>query len=167
MQIHYTTPGGYRRLHRRLERAKTDYKKVCESNEEAAQAGDNCVWHDNFAYEENQRMMHQLAKRVRDLESLIAKIKVVPVHRELPEKVRLGVCVRIAMDGEQEEKVLFVAGYEDGEPTEQRISYNTPLAQALIGKEEGDATQMRVGTNIREIEILEILPPPEDEFLSE
>lgn len=166
MQICYTTPGGYRRLHQRLERAKQEYKKVCESNEEAAQAGDNCVWHDNFAYEENQRMMHQLSRRVRDLETLMATVKVVPIHREPPEKVRLGVRVRIAMEGESEDKVLFIAGYEDGEPSEQRISYNTPMAQALIGKEEGDVSQMRVGTMTRSIEILEILPPPQEEFLA-
>ena len=65
-----TSRAGYQRLLDTLQAAKRRYDVVCASNEEAAGAGDSSVWHDNFAYEDNQRQMHQLARRVRDLQHL-------------------------------------------------------------------------------------------------
>ena len=164
MVMHYTTPGGYRRLKERLEKAREAYFRVCASNEEAAGAGDSSVWHDNFAYEENQRQMHQLARRVRDLEALLGRIEVVRLRPTAPDTVRIGSRVRFRFDEDDQDQVLFIAGYDDGDPAQHRISYNSPLARALMGSQEGDLVTFRVGGRIREVEVLEILPPPPEEL---
>lgn len=160
----YTTPRGYRRLLERIEKARLEYKRVCDSNEEAAEGGDNSVWHDNFAYEENQRQMHQLSRKVRDLEVLSQQIQIIQPPQHVPSKVRLGVSIRLQSSEEAEPKVFFIAGYDDGDPKAHRLSYNSPLATALIGKEEGDSVPVQVGERTFEVEILEILPAPPDEI---
>ena len=70
-----TTAAGQQRTASRLNKVRDAYDAVCASNGAAAEAGDNSVWHDNFDYEENQRQMHQLARRFRDLEDAMRRIR--------------------------------------------------------------------------------------------
>ncbi len=70
-RVYYLTPAGRVRLRHRIHEARLAHEAICASNGEAAEAGDSSVWHDNFAYEENQRQMHQLARRVRTLEEIL------------------------------------------------------------------------------------------------
>lgn len=150
------TPGGLIRLRRRLAAARAAYAEVCEDNPAAAEAGDNCVWHDNFAYEENQRRMHMLAKQVRELENLVASAWVQPLPREEPEWVALGHRVRFVDVDTDETREVWIAGFDDGDPGSGRISYNSPLGRALVGARLGDVRELRLGRELREIEIVAI-----------
>jgi transcription elongation factor GreB len=160
----YTTPRGLERLRERLARTRADYFAVCESNEDAAGAGDSSVWHDNFAYEENQRQMYQLARRVRELEAAIDRVQVVPAHREAPDVVRLGCCVEVAINGD-DERTFFIAGWADGAPEGGRISYLSPLGKTLLGAREGDTRELIIAGEKKEVEVLAILPAPPQEVL--
>lgn len=150
------TPGGLIRLRRRLASARAAYAEVCEDNPAAAEAGDNCVWHDNFAYEENQRRMHMLAKQVRELENLAASAWVQPLPLEEPEWVSLGHRVRFLDLDTNEEREVWIAGYDDGDPDCGRISYNSPLGRALVGARIGDVRELRLGREEREVEVVTI-----------
>ena len=161
----YLTAKGLQRKHEQLERLRKQYFDVCASNEEAAGSGDSSVWHDNFAYEENQRQMIQLSLRVRDLESLLSRVEIVAPAVRVPEKVRLGTRVRLWCEEEACEKVFYIAGYDDGAPEEARISYNCPMGQALIALEEGDSCEVKGANKVQRYDVLEILPAPEDEIL--
>jgi transcription elongation GreA/GreB family factor len=162
----YTTPRGLERLRTRLAQARAAYFAVCDSNGEAADAGDSSVWHDNFAYEENQRQMHQLARRVRELETSIERVTVVPASQEAPEAVQLGCAVRVRFDDGDEEQTWFLAGWADGEPARGRISYLSPLGRALVGARVGESRPLVIAGERRELEILEILAAPAGEVRS-
>jgi transcription elongation GreA/GreB family factor len=100
-----TTAAGQQRTASRLNKVRDAYDAVCASNGAAAEAGDNSVWHDNFDYEENQRQMHQLARRFRDLEDAMRRMEVVAAPSD-PTKVCFG-CVVIVetADGRSERLV--------------------------------------------------------------
>lgn len=157
------TQAGVHRLRGRIAEARAAYLSICADNESAAQAGDSSVWHDNFAYEENQRQMHRLARRVRDLEELLARAKVVPACTTAPEKVQLGAAVRLRYLDDGREVELYIAGYDDGDPQAGRISYTAPLAVRLIGAEAGEVRSLAEGSRRREIEILDIVAAPQEE----
>lgn len=154
----YYTPAGYARLRARIERAREDYLAVCRTNEEAAGAGDSSVWHDNFAYEENQRRMHQLAARVAELEHLARATVVVPPESVPTDRVAVGsrVSLRIA-DGR--EVVWEIAGFDDGDPAAGRVSYLSALGRALVGASEGEVLTLPLDGREVSVEIAEILPP--------
>ena len=135
---------------------------LCATNEDAAGSGDSSVWHDNFAYEENQRQMHQLAHRVRELEAYVDRMEVVPTCTEAPETVRVGSRVRVIFDGDEQDRTFAIAGFADGDPTSGRVSYTSPLARSLVGAREGDLRQVRVGSRTRNVEIQEVLAWDED-----
>ena len=160
----YLTPLGRERLVQRIADARAAYRSVCSGNGDAAEAGDSSVWHDNFAYEENQRQMHQLARRVRDLEEMLQSARIVQPRRVVPEHVMLGSTVRLRRLEDGRESTWFIAGFEDGEPTEGRISYTAPLARALMGAESGDVRVVLEGGHRMEVEVVELGPAPPSEL---
>jgi transcription elongation GreA/GreB family factor len=164
----YLTRAGLHRLRGRIAEARAEYAAVCAGNEEAAGAGDSSVWHDNFAYEENQRQMHRLARRVRDLEEQLAAAEIVPACASAPDTVRIGARVRVRYSGSDDEgereATYYIAGFDDGDPSEGRISYTAPLAARLIGAEVGDVRAVPERAGSREVEVVELLPATEEEL---
>ncbi|MCP4803761.1 MAG: hypothetical protein GY913_07065 [Proteobacteria bacterium] len=155
------TPGGLRRLYRRIADSRAAYQAIADDNPEALESGDTSGWHDNFAFEENQRQMHQLARRVRDLERIQALAEEVPVHLEAPPRAFLGAAVTWCyLDEPDVERLVWIGGYDDGAPERGRISYNSPLGAALVGAREGEEREVLVADRQRRIEVLEIGPTP-------
>lgn len=155
-----TTPAGLRRFQDRLKDAIESYDRVVSTNAEAADAGDSSVWHDNFAYEENQRQMHQWARRIRDLRQTLTRMEVISPPT-CPERVQVGCMVVLCNLDDDTEHTYIIAGYEDGDLSQHRLSYTAPLARALIGGEEGEVRSLRVGGRDRRFEILAIDPTDE------
>jgi transcription elongation factor GreB len=159
----YTTPGGYKRLLGRIREVRDRYDRVCATNEEAAGAGDSSVWHDNFAFEENQRQMHQLAWHLRELQRAAASAQVAQPPRD-PDRVCLGVAVRIREQGDTSSRRVVIAGWQDGDPERGRVAYDAPLAKALLGAELGDVRAVPKGKTTSRVEILSIEMPEEEEL---
>lgn len=158
----YLTPAGLERLRARLAAARAAYKAVCDDNPAAREAGDSSVWHDNFAFEENQRRMHMLAARVRELEVALERVQVVrPVG--VPERASIGARVRFRLDGEARERTCVLSGWEDGDARTGRLSYNSPLGESLVGSRPGDVLEILLGGRGRTVEILAVEPEREDE----
>lgn len=140
-----------------LQDTRDRFFAVCADNEDANGSGDSSVWHDNFAYEENQRLMHRLSTQVISIEKTIANLVVYELPNHDHEKVQLGSCVRVSVNEKEQE--YFIAGYLDGSLEEGRLSYTTPLGQKLLGAEEDDVLYLEINGKKLEIEILEINPP--------
>lgn len=151
------TPRGIERLRQRIAEARAAYLAVCESNPEARDAGDSSVWHDNFAFEENQREMHRLARRVRDLEAVLARADVVSIDRA-PARAAVGTRVRYRLEGDREDRVAMLVGWDDGDPETRRVSYNSPLGAALVGAAAGEERELVSAGRTRIIEVLAIEP---------
>ncbi len=152
MNAPVTTADGYARLQARLQSALDSYYAVCATNSEAAGAGDNSVWHDNFAYEQNQRDMHKWAARIAGLKKLLAEVRVVPPPFA-PETVQVGCVVTLRDDDENREWVFEVAGYEDGDVEQGRVSYTAPLMQKLADGEAGDERELFLDGKSRTVTI--------------
>lgn len=135
-----TTKSGYARLQKRLQAALDSYYAVCETNAEAAAAGDSSVWHDNFAYEQNQRDMHKWAHRITEIKKIVEIIHIIQIPHA-PVHVQVGCVVGLYDEDEDKEWNIEIAGYEDGDVSQGRISYTAPLAKKIMGGEVGDEYQ--------------------------
>jgi transcription elongation factor GreA len=157
------TPGGKRRLEERVALVRAEFESVVADNPAALESGDSSGWHDNFAFEENQRRMHQLSHRMRELERVLDRAEVVPPLSQVPERVVIGaaICWRFDDDAPGEERQVWLAGFEDGDPRSGRVSYDSPLGRALLGAEEGDEREVVVAGQRRRVEVLGIGPTPD------
>ena len=157
MEKYYTTKSGFRRFVDQLKAVAERYDKIVATNDDAADAGDNSVWHDNFAYEENQRQMHQWAQRFTEMEKIKSNMVIIDIDKN-PEKVKIGCKVLVYECESDIEKTNEIAGYNDGEPSLNRVSYNSPIAKALIGAEIGEVRKLKIENNVKEMEVLDIFP---------
>jgi len=66
----------------------------------------------------------------------------------------IGTRVRIRLAGK--ERALEIVGHDEAEPASDRLSFQAPLAKALIGAEEGERVDFNGGTDA--IEILGVEP---------
>jgi len=155
------TPAGLRRLRKRLADAENAYAAICASNPEAAEAGDSSVWHDNFAYEENQRQMHQWARRVRDLRAQLASVDLATPE---PRPVLVSVGCRVEVSDTREGRIhrYVLAGIDDGDLSAGRVACNSPLGAALLGAICGEVREVRAGSGVRELEVTAIEQAPEE-----
>lgn len=154
-RVIHLTPGGFRRLQARIAAARREYFAACAETEVAAESGDTSVWHDNFAFEENTRQKHQLARRVKDLEEMAASARVHELPRNEPTAVRLGTVVTLLHE-DGTERTWFLAGWDDGDPESGRVAYNSVLGRALVGKEVGDEVCWGPPENLRRAEVVAI-----------
>lgn len=153
---------GFERLRSRIAEARRAYKLVCDDNPEAREAGDSSVWHDNFAFEENQRQMHQLARRVRDLEQILSAAEIVSTNLLASDRAFVGSRVTYRLDGEDRARSCVLAGWDDGEPSRGRVSYNSPLGRALLGARAGDEVELLLGGRARTLEVEHVQPELEE-----
>lgn len=159
------TPGGKRRLAARLDAVRAEFDAVVADMPAALESGDTSGWHDNFAFEDNQRRQHQLAHRIRDLERIVDSAELVPPWEEPPERVFVGTAVtyRFEDDPEDMERIIWICGHQDGDPGAGRVAYDSPLGRALMGAQEGDERTVRIGERRRTVEIIELGPTPSGE----
>lgn len=151
----FFTARGMARLEGRIAEAREAYRAICSTNPEARDAGDSSVWHDNFAFEENQRQMHQWGRRIRDLEAIRARAEVVdPTPR--PARAAVGTQVWYRFEDELAERACFLAGWDDGDPAARRVSYNSPLGTALIGAAPGEEREVALTGRSRTLIVVKI-----------
>jgi len=109
--------------------------------------------------------MHQLARRIKDLEVLINHVQIVQPPTGALDRVAMGVQVALHFLDDDSEATYLIAGWEDGDPEAGRLSYASPLGRALIGAEEGEVRLVKLARQVREVEIAGILPAPDTEVM--
>jgi len=156
------TSGGHRRATERLARVRAEFNAVVADMPAALESGDTSGWHDNFAFEDNQRQMQHLAARVRELERVLDQAEIVRVWETAPDRVVVGAGVAFRFDDDPEEhsQRVWIAGFGDGDPRAGRFSYDSPIGRALLGAEPGDQRALSVDGRKRLIDVLEVGPAP-------
>lgn len=132
----FLTPEKFEELKRELENLKTVRRKeVAESLEYARSLGDIS---ENAEYQEARDMQAAIEERILHLEKVIKEAKIV-AHDKKGGVVGLGSVVTIQKDGEKDEHSYTIVGSEEANIHEHKLSYLSPLGEALMGKAKGDA----------------------------
>lgn len=113
----------------------TRRKEVAENLEYAKSLGDLS---ENAEYHEARAAQAQLEDRIAKFEYLL-KNAVIAESRAAGEAVGIGAQVRVQREKDGKELVYKIVGSEEGDIAAGRISFDSPLAQAMTGKKIGDA----------------------------
>ena len=149
------TVGGAEALRAEVQKLKTeDRRRVSESIAEARAHGDlkeNAEFH---AAKEQQGLMEA---RVRDIESKLSNSQIIDITKmENNGKVIFGATVKLVNVDNNDEIQYQIVGVDEADLKHNKISYSSPIARALIGKEEGDVVTVRAPAGDIEYEILEV-----------
>ena len=145
----------YRRLAIELEQLKNvERAKIAKVIDEARALGDlkeNAEYH---AAKEKQGLMEA---RIAELTDITGRAQVIDPSKLTHERVSFGSTV-ILTDLDTDEEVKYViVGIHESDPSKGLISIQSPVARALIGKEEGEEVTMDLPGGKKRFDIEEIL----------
>lgn len=144
----------YNKLSQELEQLKTvERAAIAKVIDEARELGDlkeNAEYH---AAKDKQGLMEA---RIAELTDIIGRAQVVDPSTLAHTRVSFGSTVQLVDQNTDEEVTYTVVGGTESNPTKGLISIQSPMARALIGKEEGDEVSLVLPSGKKTYDIEEI-----------
>jgi transcription elongation factor GreA len=127
---------------------------VIEAIAEARSHGDLS---ENAEYEAAKEKQGFIEGRIAEIEHKLSLAHIIdPKETNADGKVVFGATVKM-QDLETEEVVSYqIVGEDEADIKQAKIFVGSPIARALIGKEEGDVAEVQAPIGVREYEILEV-----------
>lgn len=149
------TKKGMEKLKQELHRLKTvDRPGVITAIAEARAQGDLS---ENAEYDAAKDRQGFIEGRIRELEGKLAAAQVIdPASLDAGGKVVFGATVELE-DEDTGDKVRYqIVGEDEADLKQGLINISSPIARALIGKEEGDTAEVQAPGGIRRYEIARV-----------
>lgn len=148
------TKFGYGKLTSELNYLKTvERPKIVKAIEEAVELGD---LKENAEYHAAKERQGQIDDRMNELSDLLGRAQIVDPSELQHSRVCFGSTVLLCDLDTDEELTYTIVGGVESNPDMGLISFNSPLAKQLLGKEEGDDFKARFPGGEREFEVLEV-----------
>lgn len=150
----FLTFEGLKKLEEELDKLKTVRRKeVAERIKQALAFGDIS---ENSEYDEAKNEQAQLEERIAKLESMLRNAKLIDDDEISTEIVTLGSKV-VVKDLEYDEEMEYtIVGSAEADPFNGKISNESPVGSALLGKKKGDIVEVQVPDGSIKYEIISI-----------
>lgn len=147
------TPKGYAALDAELKTLKTvERPAIITAIAEAREHGDLS---ENAEYHSAREKQSFIEGRIKELEGLISLAQVID-PKTLSGSVKFGATVELVDEDTEEEKTYQIVGEAEASIEKGLLNINSPLARALIGKEEGDSVEVKTPGGSKDYEIVKI-----------
>jgi len=147
------TRRGFTALDEELKQLKSvERPAVIRAIAEAREHGDLS---ENAEYHAAREKQSFIEGRVKELEALISLADVIEVAK-LSGAVKFGATVVLVDEESNEEKTYQIVGESEADIERNLLNIRSPLARALIGKDEGDSVEVKTPGGTRGYEILSI-----------
>lgn len=148
------TPEGLTRLEKELERLKTVRRReVAERIRQALDFGDIS---ENSEYDDAKNEQAFLEGRIIELEKMLRNAKIIDGSDGEDGIVGLGSKVRLKDLEFGDEFEYKVVGSAEADPMNSRISNESPVGKAIMGKGPGTVVEVRAPDGILKYEILDV-----------
>lgn len=148
----YLTQEKFEELTKELEHLKTTKRKeIAESLEYARSLGDLS---ENAEYQEAREMQAATEERIKQLEHILKNPQIVS-HKK-GDTVSLGSIVVIQKEGEKDTHEYTIVGSEEADMQERKISYLSPLGEAMMGKKKKESFTFETPTGKQQYTIISV-----------
>ncbi len=131
---------GYERLTADLKVLRAERPKIVDAIEEARAHGDLS---ENAEYHAAKERQGQVEAQIADIEDRVSRAQIIDPSTLSGDKIVFGATVTLLDDNDKPVKYQIV-GQTEADANKGRISYNSPLGRALIGKSVGDEIEVTV-----------------------
>ncbi|MEQ7872773.1 transcription elongation factor GreA [Sphingomonas sp. ASV193] len=143
---------GHRLLEEEVKRLKAERPEIIDAIEEARAHGDLS---ENAEYHAAKERQGQIEAMIADAEDKLARALVIDPTELSGDKVVFGATVTLK-DEEGKQVRYQLVGQQEANATKGRISYNSPLGRALIGKEVGEDVEVTTPAGERYYEVAKL-----------
>lgn len=147
------TRAGFQALDAELKQLKSvERPAVIRAIAEAREHGDLS---ENAEYHAAREKQSFIEGRITQIESWIGRAEVVDTAR-LSGPIKFGATVTLVDDDTEEEKTYQIVGETEADIERGLLNIRSPLARALIGKDEGDTVEVRTPGGERGYEVVSV-----------
>ncbi len=148
------TKKGYEALKAELDRfKKVERPKIIEAIAEARAHGDLS---ENAEYHAAKERQGFIEARIKELESKLADARVIETANRVSETVVFGATVQLIEIESQQKKEYMLVGQDEADLKNGKISVQSPVGKALIGKRVGDQVEVTTPAKVVEYEVIAI-----------
>ncbi len=148
------TAEGYAALESELKRLKTEERPtVIAAIAEARSHGDLS---ENAEYHAAKERQSFIEGRVQELEDKIARAQVIDPTKLSGSSIKFGATVQVQDEDSGTKAKYKIVGEDEADVRAGKISISSPIARALIGKEEGDVVEVMAPGGPKSYEILKV-----------
>lgn len=149
------TARGAELLREELKKLKTvERPRIVEAIATARAHGD---LKENAEYHAAKEQQGMTEARIRDIEAKLSNAQVIDVTQLKPTgRVVFGATVHVVEVGDGNESKYRIVGEDEADIKAGLMSVTSPIARALIGKQEGDTVEVQTPGGSRTYEILEV-----------
>jgi len=147
------TRSGHANLEVELKHLKSvERPAIIQAIAEARELGD---LKENAEYHSAREKQGFIEGRIKELEAVLSLVDVID-PKSLSGSVKFGATVTLVDEDTDEEKTWQIVGEHEANIEMRLLNVKSPLARALIGKDEGDSVEVRTPGGDRSYEILKI-----------
>lgn len=147
------TRAGFTALDDELKQLKSvERGAVIRAIAEAREHGDLS---ENAEYHAAREKQSFIEGRIKELEALVSLAEVIDPTK-FSGSVKFGATIRLADEDSGEEKTYQIVGEPEANVEHGKLNIRSPLARALIGKDEGDSVEVKSPGGTRSYEVLSI-----------
>lgn len=147
------TPAGFTTLEAELKTLKTvERPAIIKAIAEAREHGDLS---ENAEYHSAREKQSFIEGRIKELEGVLSLADVIDPSK-LSGAIKFGATVTLVDEDTDEEKTWQIVGEHEANVEAGLLNVRSPIARALIGKEEGDSVEVRTPGGDKSYEVLSI-----------
>ena len=148
------TAEGHAALDAELKRLKTDERpSVIGAISEARSHGDLS---ENAEYHAAKERQSYIEGRIAELEDKLARAQVIDVSKLSGSNVKFGATVTVIDEDTDHKAAYKLVGEDEADVKLGKISITSPIARAMIGKEEGDVVEVAAPGGSKSYEIVAV-----------
>ncbi|KJS24870.1 MAG: transcription elongation factor GreA [Hyphomonadaceae bacterium BRH_c29] len=111
---------------------------------------------ENAEYHAAKEKQSFIEGRIAELDDKLARADIIDVSKLGGSKVRFGATVTVIDVDSEEQSSYKIVGEDEANVRDGKISISSPIARALIGKEEGDEAEVAAPSGARAYEIVKV-----------
>ena len=148
------TPSGHSALETELKDLKSvERPAIIRAIAEAREHGDLS---ENAEYHSAREKQSFIEGRIKEIEGVLSLADVInPAN--LSGTIKFGARVTLVDEDTDEEKTWQIVGEHEANIEGGLLNIKSPIARALIGKEEGDSVEVRTPGGLKSYEVLKII----------
>ena len=136
---------GYEKLTADLQALRQERPKIVDAIEEARAHGDLS---ENAEYHAAKERQGQVEAQIAEIEDRVSRAQIIDPASLSGDRIVFGATVTVLDDAEKKQRYQIV-GQTEADARHGRISYDSPLGRALIGKQVGEEIEVTVPSGDR------------------
>jgi transcription elongation factor GreA len=148
------TPEGYKKLKQEIEYLSNEKRReVAERIKTAREFGDIA---ENAEYDDAKNEQALLEHRIAQLEERLRNARVITKKEISKDSVSIGSRVKLRDVDAKETIEYHIVGSAEANPTENKLSNESPVGKAIIGKKKGETVEVSAPRGTLKFKIMDI-----------